>query len=112
MNVLFSNFKKARVIFPHHVRERVLQRFKLFMSRTEQQNVELFLRKDFNHATVNFANHMSPFYVNAQDSKHGKNSFIASSKYLNYYGNYDENSQVLIIKTVYKKSDDIKQDKK
>lgn len=112
MNVLFSNFKKARVIFPHHVRERVLQRFKLFMSRTEQQNVELFLRKDFNHATINFANHMSPFYVNSQDSKYGKNSFIASSKYLNYYGNYDENSQVLVIKTVYKKSDDIKQDKK
>lgn len=108
MNVLFSNFKKAKVIFPKHVRQRVLQRFKLFMSKTEQQNTELFLRKDFNQATINFANHMSPFYVNSQDSKYGKNSFVASSKYLNYYGNFDEKGQQLVIKTVVKKDKDVK----
>lgn len=108
MNVLFSNFKNSCVLFPNHVRQRVLQRFKLFMTRTEQQNVELFLRKDFAYATINFANHMSPFYVNSQDSKYGKNSFVASSKYLNYYGNYDEKTQQLIIKTVVKKDKDIK----
>lgn len=108
MNILFSQFKKVGVVFPTHVKQRVLQRFKLFMTKTEQQNVELFLRKDFQHATINFANHMSPFYVNSQDSKHGKNSFVASSKYLNYYGNFDEKDQRLIIKTVVKKDRDVK----
>lgn len=109
MSILFSVFYKAPVIFPHHVQKRILQRFKMFMTRTEQQNVELFLRKDFSKASVNFANYMSPFYVNSQDSKHGKNSFIASSKYLNYYGNYDEKLQRLIIKTVVKRDNDCKQ---
>lgn len=108
MNVLFSKFKKVGVIFPYHVRQRTLQRFKLFMTKTEQQDVELFLRKDFANATVNFANHMSPFYVNALESKHGKNSFMASSKYLNYYGNFSEKENVLVIKTVVKKDNDIK----
>lgn len=108
MNILFSKFRSVGVKFPAHVRQRVLQRFKLFMTKTEQQNVELFLRKDFSHATINFANHMSPFYVNSQDSKHGKNSFMASSQYLNYYGNFDEKEQQLIIKTVVKKDRDVK----
>lgn len=109
MNILFSKFRSVGVIFPTHVRQRTLQRFKLFMTKTEQQNVEMFLRKDFAEATINFANHMSPFYVNSQDSKHGKNSFVASSKYLNYYGNFDEKEQQLVIKTVMKKGRDIKQ---
>lgn len=108
MNTVFSKFYKSPVLFPKHVRQRTLQRFKLFLTRTEQQNIELFLRKDFNTAKVNLARHMTPFYVNKMDSMHGKHSFVASSKYLNYYGNYDEHKQALIIKTVYVKKRDMK----
>lgn len=109
MNILFSKFKTStKVFFTRHVQERTLQRFKLYMTLTEQQNVLLFLRKDFAKAKINFANHMSPFYVNSQDSRYGKNSFVASSEYLNYYGNYDEKLNQLVIKTIIKKDRDVK----
>lgn len=108
MNPVFSKFKTSAVCFPRHVQQRVLQRFRLYMTKSEQQNVEHFLRQDFNTACVNFARHMSPFYVNKMDSAHGKNSFVATSKYLNYYGNYDEVSRQLVIKTVYVKKKDVK----
>ena len=109
MNILFSKFKEVNVRFPNHVKQRVLQRFKLYMTKTEQQNVELFLRKDFAKAQLNMSRFcMSPFYINAADSVHGKNSFIASTQYLNYYGNYSEKENCLIIKTVIKKTNDVK----
>lgn len=109
MNVLFSNFATAEAMFPQHVRKRVLERFRLFMTKTEQQNVEMFLRKDFATARIDMSRFcMSPFYINASDTANGKNSFIASSKYLNYYGNYDEVRKKLIIKTVFMKKRDIK----
>lgn len=109
MNSLFSNFSVAEVRFPNHVKQRVLQRFKLYMTQTEQHNTELFLRKDFSKASINMSKCcMSPFHINSNDSQYGKNSFIASSKYLNYYGNYDEKLKQLIIKTVCKRSTDIK----
>ena len=108
MNWVFYKFYKTKPLFTRHVQQRALQRIRLYLTKTEQADIRFFLERDFKTAKVDFSKHMSPFLVNKNDTIYGKNSFIASSKYFNYYGNYSESEDMLIIKTVVVKSRDQK----
>lgn len=100
MSPVFSNFGRAPVHFSGHAKQRIVQRFKLFMSKYELTNPVVFLRNDFATATINMASHMSPGKVNMRDSRYGKNSFIAKSKHIAYFGNYYEDTGVIVIKSL------------
>lgn len=108
MNVLFSKFKNSKVAFTRHAQDRAVQRFKLFMLQHERDNVKLFLYRDFNSAEIDMSKQLNPFYINKNDAKYGKNSFVARSKNLNYYGNYDEKNEVLVIRTIVSRRSDIR----
>lgn len=100
MNHVFTKFGRVPVKFSTHARTRLVQRFKLFLTKYEQENPLIFLNRDFKVARVNMASHMSPGKVNMRDSRYGKNSFIAKSNNIAYFGNYDENTGCIIIKSL------------
>lgn len=100
MTPLFSKFGKVKVHFTNHSKERLIQRFKLYLTRYECANPELFLQSDFKTAKLNMSKHMCPGYVNKRDSKYGKNSFMAKSKTMCYFGNYIESQDKMLIRTV------------
>ena len=101
MNKVFTDFMKSEVVFSMHARQRTLERFKIYLNKYERDDVLIFLKRDFKTAKVNMARMMSHGYTNSRDSKFGKNSFIAKSKYMYYFGNLDEKSNKIIIRTVY-----------
>ena len=109
MNHLFYKIPKYKtnVVFTRHAKQRLLQRFRLFLTLTERDNPELFLKKDFNKAMINMADFMSAGFMNQLNTKYGYNSFIATSNHLVYHLVYhcvfDEEANRIIVKTILKK---------
>lgn len=90
------------IYFTKHCKERLLQRFKLFLMSFERDDPEIYLNKDFKTAQVNMSDFLCPGYMNQLESKYGKNSFIARSKNLVYFCRFDNEENKIIVKTIIK----------
>lgn len=100
MTPLFSKFGKVNVYFTSHARQRIIQRFKLYLTNHERNDPNFFLQNDFKTSKLNMSKHMSPGYVNKRDSMYGKNSFMSKSETMCYFGNYIEHEDRIIVRTV------------
>lgn len=103
MHYLFHRLSKVeKIFFTNHAKKRLVQRFKMFLTKYEVERPELFLEKDFKESVVNMADFLSPGYMNQIQTLHGKNSFIARSKNIIYFCVYDEDRDRIVIKTLVK----------
>ena len=108
MNPLFYKLNtRDNVIFTKHCKQRLLQRFKLFLLSFERENPEIYLKKDFKTSKVNMPDFLCPGYMNQIESKHGKNSFISRSDNLVYFCRFDEKTNQIIVKSIVKNNGNI-----
>lgn len=103
MNNIFTKFgnEHIRVVFTNHAKQRLIQRFKLYLHQHERENPERFLQFDFKKSKVDMAFHMCAGKVNMQESRYGKDYFMSESEYMKYYGNYVEDQNIFLIKTIF-----------
>ena len=87
-----------------HAKERVVQRFRLFMYSFEIDKPEIFLEREFKDSYRDMRIDQCPFYKNKLVRMFGEGSFFSVSKNLIFMCN-EQNGEI-IIRTVIKWRDD------
>lgn len=90
----------SNIIITNHAKQRLLQRSKLFLTKTELSDLAYTIKKEFKKSFLKTDNESSPFMRNLKDLKYGVGNFETNSLYFTFIGNYDLKTDTVLIKTV------------
>lgn len=100
-------FGTHRVVITAHAVTRLLQRFRLLMHPHEREAPREFIEREFRGSYLDLRIELCPFYKTKLELKHGRGAFYSYSRNLKFMGNFDPQTDTVVIRSVVKRGKEL-----